>query len=39
QPREFAQSAAYGILLLAVLIVFTSFYRRWLNRDEQQLAI
>ncbi|BBC37055.1 ABC transporter permease [Streptomyces graminofaciens] len=39
QPRDFAQSAAYGILLLAILIVFTSFYRRWLNRDEQQLAI
>ncbi|MCW7943727.1 ABC transporter permease [Streptomyces hygroscopicus] len=39
QPRDFAQSAAYGILLLAVLIVFTSFYRRWLNRNEQQLAI
>lgn len=39
QPRDFAQSAAYGILLLAILIVFTSVYRRWLNRDEQQLAI
>ncbi|MEU6540269.1 sugar ABC transporter permease [Streptomyces sp. NPDC047000] len=39
QPRDFAQSAAYGILLLAILIVFTSFYRRWLNRNEQQLAI
>ncbi|MEU2915771.1 carbohydrate ABC transporter permease [Streptomyces massasporeus] len=39
QPRDFAQSAAYGILLLGILIVFTSFYRRWLNRDEQQLAI
>ncbi|MFB7495443.1 carbohydrate ABC transporter permease [Streptomyces sp. NPDC056161] len=39
QPRDFAQSATYGILLLAVLIVFTSFYRRWLNRTEQQLAI
>ncbi|MET9252929.1 sugar ABC transporter permease [Streptomyces sp. NPDC003717] len=39
QPRDFAQSAAYGILLLAVLIVFTSFYRRWLARGEQQPAI
>ncbi len=39
QPRDFAQSAAYGILLLAILIVFTSFYRRWLNRNDQQLAI
>ncbi|MER6977553.1 carbohydrate ABC transporter permease [Streptomyces carpinensis] len=39
QPRDFAQSASYGILLLAILIVFTSFYRRWLNRNEQQLAI
>ena len=39
QPRDFAQSAAYGILLLAILIVFTSFYRRWLNRNDQQPAI
>ncbi|MEV2218231.1 sugar ABC transporter permease [Streptomyces sp. NPDC050997] len=39
QPRDFAQSAAYGILLLAILIVFTSFYRRWLNRNDEQLAI
>jgi arabinogalactan oligomer/maltooligosaccharide transport system permease protein len=39
QPRDYAQSAAYGILLLSILIVFTSFYRRWLNRNEQQLAI
>ncbi|MEV5439469.1 sugar ABC transporter permease [Streptomyces sp. NPDC052682] len=39
QPREFAESATYGMLLLAILIVFTSFYRRWLNRTEQQLAI
>jgi arabinogalactan oligomer/maltooligosaccharide transport system permease protein len=36
QPREFAQSAAYGMLLLAILVVFTSFYRRWLARGEQQ---
>lgn len=35
QPRDFAQSAAYGVLLLAILIVFTSFYRRWLARNEQ----
>ncbi|MFJ9905279.1 carbohydrate ABC transporter permease [Streptomyces sp. NPDC101152] len=39
QPRDFAQSASYGMLLLAVLVVFTSFYRRWLNRNDQQLAI
>ncbi|MDQ0990516.1 carbohydrate ABC transporter permease [Streptomyces sp. V3I7] len=39
QPRDFAQSAAYGMLLLAILVVFTSFYRRWLNRNDQQLAI
>ncbi|MBN0047371.1 sugar ABC transporter permease [Streptomyces actuosus] len=39
QPREFAESASYGMLLLAILVVFTSFYRRWLNRNEQQLAI
>ncbi|MFE2263850.1 carbohydrate ABC transporter permease [Streptomyces griseosporeus] len=39
QPREFAESATYGMLLLAILIVFTSFYRRWLNRNDQQLTI
>jgi arabinogalactan oligomer/maltooligosaccharide transport system permease protein len=36
QPRDFAQSASYGMLLLAILVVFTSFYRRWLARGEQQ---
>ncbi|GGZ10399.1 carbohydrate ABC transporter permease [Streptomyces poonensis] len=35
QPRDYAQSAAYGILLLSILIVFTSVYRRWLDRNEQ----
>ncbi|MGW6358722.1 carbohydrate ABC transporter permease [Streptomyces sp. NPDC055092] len=35
QPRDFAQSAAYGVLLLSILTVFTSFYYRWLNRNEQ----
>jgi arabinogalactan oligomer/maltooligosaccharide transport system permease protein len=39
QPREFAESATYGMLLLAILVVFTSFYRRWLNRNDQQLTI
>jgi arabinogalactan oligomer/maltooligosaccharide transport system permease protein len=38
QPRAFAESAAYGMLLLAILVVFTSFYRRWLARGEQQTA-
>ncbi|MFF9085087.1 carbohydrate ABC transporter permease [Streptomyces sp. NPDC014991] len=35
QPRDFAQSAAYGVLLLSVLAVFTSFYFRWLKRNDQ----
>ncbi|WP_406140464.1 carbohydrate ABC transporter permease [Streptomyces sp. NBC_01089] len=35
QPRDYAQSAAYGVLLLSILIVFTSFYRRWLARSEK----
>ncbi|NEB79859.1 sugar ABC transporter permease [Streptomyces sp. SID14478] len=35
QPRDFAQSAAYGVLLLSILTVFTSFYYRWLRRNEQ----
>ncbi|WP_371478051.1 carbohydrate ABC transporter permease [Kitasatospora sp. NBC_00315] len=35
QPRDYAQSAAYGVILLSILIVFTSFYRRWLARNEK----
>ncbi|MFB7569254.1 carbohydrate ABC transporter permease [Streptomyces sp. NPDC056165] len=35
QPRDFAQSAAYGVLLLSILTVFTSFYFRWLKRNDQ----
>ncbi|WP_457032308.1 carbohydrate ABC transporter permease [Kitasatospora sp. P5_F3] len=35
QPRDYAQSATYGVLLLSILIVFTSFYRRWLARNEE----
>ncbi|WP_329490756.1 sugar ABC transporter permease [Kitasatospora sp. NBC_01246] len=35
QPRDYAQSAAYGVILLSILIVFTTFYRRWLARNEQ----
>ena len=38
QPRDYAQSAAYGVLLLSILIVFTSVYRRWLARNEQLAA-
>ncbi len=35
QPRDYAQSAAYGVLLLSILTVFTSFYFRWLKRNDQ----
>ncbi|MGW1156880.1 carbohydrate ABC transporter permease [Streptomyces sp. NPDC002519] len=35
QPRDFAQSATYGVLLLSILTVFTSFYFRWLKRNDQ----
>ncbi|MER8188504.1 sugar ABC transporter permease [Kitasatospora sp. NPDC094015] len=35
QPRAYAESATYGVLLLSILVVFTSFYRRWLARNEQ----
>lgn len=38
-PRDYAQSAAYGVLLLSLLIVFTSAYRRWLNRNDLQAAL
>jgi len=39
QPRDYAQSAAYGVLLMSILVVFTSVYRRWLARNEQQVAV
>ncbi|MFZ3572166.1 carbohydrate ABC transporter permease [Streptomyces sp. BH097] len=35
QPRDYAQSAAYGVVLLSILAVFTTLYRRWLARNEQ----
>ncbi|MCX4750656.1 sugar ABC transporter permease [Kitasatospora sp. NBC_01287] len=35
QPRDYAQSASYGIILLSILIVFTGFYQRWLKRNDQ----
>ncbi|MDH6109127.1 arabinogalactan oligomer/maltooligosaccharide transport system permease protein [Kitasatospora sp. MAP12-15] len=35
QPRDYAQSASYGIILLSILIVFTAFYQRWLKRNDQ----
>ncbi|MFD9129881.1 carbohydrate ABC transporter permease [Kitasatospora sp. NPDC059571] len=35
QPRDFAGSATYGVLLLSILVIFTTFYRRWLARNEQ----
>ena len=49
-PREAAAEASgtgatrlvdrvFKMRELAILVVFTSFYRRWLNRNEQQLAI
>ncbi|MCX5201624.1 sugar ABC transporter permease [Streptomyces sp. NBC_00237] len=34
-PRDYAGSAAYGVIILSMLIVFASFYRRWLARSEQ----
>ncbi|MFF7638365.1 carbohydrate ABC transporter permease [Kitasatospora sp. NPDC008050] len=34
-PRDYAQSATYGIILLSILIVFTGFYQRWLKRNDQ----
>ncbi|MEV0844433.1 sugar ABC transporter permease [Streptomyces sp. NPDC049954] len=39
QPRDFAQSATYGVLLLSILVVFTTFYRRWLARNDQQSTV
>ena len=38
QPQDFANSAAYGVIILSMLIVFASVYRRWLNRSEQRVA-
>ncbi|MCP3817514.1 sugar ABC transporter permease [Streptomyces sp. A3M-1-3] len=37
-PRDYAGSAAYGVIILSMLIVFASFYRRWLARNEQSAA-
>ncbi|WP_405808701.1 sugar ABC transporter permease [Streptomyces sp. NBC_00210] len=34
-PRDYAGSAAYGVIILSMLIVFASFYRRWLARNEK----
>jgi arabinogalactan oligomer/maltooligosaccharide transport system permease protein len=39
QPQDFADSAAYGVIILSMLVVFTSIYRRWLARNEQQVAV
>jgi arabinogalactan oligomer/maltooligosaccharide transport system permease protein len=38
QPQDFADSAAYGVIILSMLVVFASVYRRWLARNEQQVA-
>ncbi|WP_034092600.1 carbohydrate ABC transporter permease [Streptacidiphilus albus] len=38
QPQDYADSAAYGVLILSMLVVFAGFYRRWLARNEQQAA-
>ncbi|MEV6104985.1 sugar ABC transporter permease [Streptomyces sp. NPDC051940] len=38
QPRDYAGSAAYGVIILSMLIVLVSFYRRWLARNEQAAA-
>ena len=38
QPQDFADSAAYGVIILSMLVVFAGVYRRWLARNEQQVA-
>ncbi|MFF7213578.1 carbohydrate ABC transporter permease [Streptomyces sp. NPDC008238] len=37
-PRDYAGSAAYGVIILSMLIVFASVYRRWLARSENPAA-
>ncbi|WP_431946328.1 carbohydrate ABC transporter permease [Actinacidiphila sp. bgisy167] len=37
-PRDYAGSAAYGVIILSMLIVFASAYRRWLARTENAAA-
>ncbi|MFC7217565.1 carbohydrate ABC transporter permease [Streptomyces polyrhachis] len=37
-PRDYAGSAAYGVIILSMLVVLVSFYRRWLARNEQAAA-
>lgn len=34
-PRDYAGSAAYGVIILSMLIVLVSIYRRWLARNEK----
>jgi arabinogalactan oligomer/maltooligosaccharide transport system permease protein len=34
EVRDYAQSAAYGVIILSMLLVFAVFYRRLLNRQE-----
>ncbi|MEV8564363.1 sugar ABC transporter permease [Streptomyces sp. NPDC051322] len=34
-PRDYAGAATYGVLVLSMLIVFATFYRRWQARGEQ----
>ncbi|GAA2658188.1 sugar ABC transporter permease [Streptomyces aculeolatus] len=34
-PRDYAGSAAYGVIILSMLVVLVSVYRRWLNRNEE----
>jgi arabinogalactan oligomer / maltooligosaccharide transport system permease protein len=33
-PQDYAESAAVGVIILSILVVFTAFYRRWLSRNE-----
>ncbi|WP_153455648.1 carbohydrate ABC transporter permease [Streptomyces smaragdinus] len=34
-PRDYAGSAAYGVIILSMLVVIVSVYRSWLNRNEK----
>jgi arabinogalactan oligomer/maltooligosaccharide transport system permease protein len=37
-PRDYAGSAAYGVIILSMLVVLVSAYRHWLARNEKAAA-
>ncbi|TCP43872.1 arabinogalactan oligomer/maltooligosaccharide transport system permease protein [Tamaricihabitans halophyticus] len=36
--RNYAGAAAYGAIILSMLVVFASYYKRWLNRNTSEVS-